>query len=115
MENRFVMHALRKARMISLIDFVDSYPSVRNYELFWIRNENGSENLDLKNTIVGNRQELLKIPKFKNENWILIDSFESGYFIFSNGKIVQGFDKEKSCLTVFYYSEESLHPSKNKA
>ena len=109
------MKLLSTIKMISLIDFMKSYPSVKNYELFHIRIIEGSENLDLKNSMVGNRQELLKIPKFKKENWILIDTFESGYFFFRDGKIVQGFDKEKSCLTVFYYSEEGLHPSKNKA
>ena len=108
------MKLLSTIKIISLIDFMKSYPSVKNYELFHIRIIEGSENLDLKNSIVGNRQELLKIPKFKKENWILIDTFESGYFFFRDGKIVQGFDKEKSCLTVFYYSEEPLHPSKNK-
>ena len=109
------MKLLSTIKIISLIDFMNSYPSVKNYELFHIRIIEGSEKLDLKTSLVGNRQELLKIPKFKKEKWVLIDTFESGYFFFRDGKIVQGFDKEKSCLTVFYYSEEGLHPSKNKA
>ena len=106
MENGSVMHALRKARIINLIDFVDSYPSVRNYELFWIRNENGSEKIDRKKSICGNREDLLHLPKFKKELWILIDTFETGFFIFRNGKLVQGFDEEKRCLTVFFYESE---------
>lgn len=109
------MKLLSTIKIISLIDFINSYPSVKNYELFRIQIIEGSEKLDLKNSLVGNRQDLLKIPKFKKEKWVLIDTFESGYFFFRDGKIVQGFDKEKSCLTVFYYSEEGLHPSKNKA
>ena len=109
------MHALKTVRMISLIDFLDSYPFVKEYELFRIRIIDGSEKLDLKTSLIGNRQELLKIPKFKKEKWVLIDTFESGYFFFRDGKIVQGYDKKKECLTVFYYSEEGLHPSKNTA
>lgn len=109
------MHALKTVRMINLIDFLESYPFVKEYELFRIRIIEGSEKVDRKNSIVGNRQDLLKLPKFKKEKWVLIDTFESGYFFFRDGKIVQGFDKEKSCLTVFYYSEESVNPSKNTA
>lgn len=100
------MKAFSRVKMIKLADFMKSYPFVKDFELFNIGMENGIEKVDRKNSICGNRQELLKIPKFKKDFWVIVDTFETGFFIFNEGKLIQGYDKEKECLTVFFYRFE---------